>query len=71
MCGNSVLTSLYLRDYIGVAFDKLKSMVYFLCDNDLCIFKTYMDSEIRAIMAQYMPLDNQAEIEVHGTRGNV
>ncbi|KAJ0574141.1 putative EGF-like calcium-binding domain, Thioredoxin-like superfamily [Helianthus annuus] len=33
--------------------------------------RTYMDSEIRAIMAQYMPLDNQAEIEVHGTRGNV
>lgn len=33
--------------------------------------QTYMDSEIRAIMAQYMPLDNQAEIEVHGTRGNV
>ncbi|KAL8237301.1 hypothetical protein R6Q59_018382 [Mikania micrantha] len=33
--------------------------------------RTYMDSEIRAIMAQYMPLDNQAEIEVHGTRGSV
>jgi len=23
--------------------------------------RSYMDSEIRAIMAQYMPLDNQAE----------
>lgn len=34
--------------------------------------QTYMDSEIRAIMAQYMPLDNQSEIEVHGTtRGGV
>lgn len=34
--------------------------------------RTYMDSEIRAIMAQYMPLDNQAEVEVHGTHhGNV
>ncbi|XP_065854707.1 vacuolar-sorting receptor 1-like [Euphorbia lathyris] len=27
--------------------------------------RRYMDSEIRAIMAQYMPLDNQAEIPVH------
>jgi len=25
----------------------------------------YMDSEIRAIMAQYMPLDSQAEIPNH------
>ncbi|GJT27691.1 vacuolar-sorting receptor 1-like protein [Tanacetum coccineum] len=33
--------------------------------------RTYMDSEIRAIMAQYMPLDNQAEVEIHGTHGNV
>lgn len=24
-----------------------------------------MDSEIRAIMAQYMPLDNQVEITTH------
>ncbi|WCJ27850.1 hypothetical protein M5689_009573 [Euphorbia peplus] len=27
--------------------------------------RRYMDSEIRAIMAQYMPLDNQGEIPVH------
>ncbi|PWA79082.1 VACUOLAR SORTING RECEPTOR 2 [Artemisia annua] len=33
--------------------------------------RTYMDSEIRAIMAQYMPLDNQAELAVHGSHGNV
>ncbi|KAI3677776.1 hypothetical protein L6452_37046 [Arctium lappa] len=33
--------------------------------------RTYMDSEIRAIMAQYMPLDNQAEVAVHGSHGNV
>ncbi|KAL7584500.1 vacuolar-sorting receptor 2 [Lactuca sativa] len=33
--------------------------------------RTYMDSEIRAIMAQYMPLDNQAEIAVHASHGNV
>ncbi|KAK4771262.1 hypothetical protein SAY87_031794 [Trapa incisa] len=35
--------------------------------------RRYMDSEIRAIMAQYMPLDNQAELHVpisHG-KGNV
>lgn len=24
--------------------------------------QSYMDSEIRAIMAQYMPLDNEAEV---------
>ncbi|KAL4557766.1 hypothetical protein LXL04_035954 [Taraxacum kok-saghyz] len=33
--------------------------------------RTYMDSEIRAIMAQYMPLDNQAEIAVQGSNANV
>lgn len=27
--------------------------------------RSYMDSEIRAIMAQYMPLDNQGEIPNH------
>ncbi|CAL5351619.1 hypothetical protein CsSME_00039029 [Camellia sinensis var. sinensis] len=27
--------------------------------------RTYMDSEIRAIMAQYMPLDNQGEVTNH------
>ncbi|PSS02640.1 Vacuolar-sorting receptor 3 like [Actinidia chinensis var. chinensis] len=27
--------------------------------------KSYMDSEIRAIMAQYMPLDSQAEVPNH------
>lgn len=31
----------------------------------------YMDSEIRAIMAQYMPLDNQGEIPNHVSHGNV
>ncbi|KAF3447949.1 hypothetical protein FNV43_RR08656 [Rhamnella rubrinervis] len=31
----------------------------------------YMDSEIRAIMAQYMPLDNQAEIPTHASRGDI
>jgi len=29
------------------------------------VFQSYMDSEIRAIMAQYMPLDSQAEITNH------
>lgn len=29
------------------------------------ILQSYMDSEIRAIMAQYMPLDNQAENPNH------
>lgn len=27
--------------------------------------RSYMDTEIRAIMAQYMPLDNQSEIPNH------
>jgi hypothetical protein len=32
----------------------------------------YMDSEIRAIMAQYMPLDSQADIPVHhAPRGDI
>lgn len=31
----------------------------------------YMDSEIRAIMAQYMPLDNQGEVPNHNLHGNV
>ncbi|KAL8262277.1 hypothetical protein R6Q59_026326 [Mikania micrantha] len=33
--------------------------------------RTYMDSEIRAIMAQYMPLDNQAEVAAQGSNRNV
>lgn len=33
--------------------------------------RRYMDSEIRAIMAQYMPLDNQAEVPNHISHGNV
>lgn len=31
----------------------------------------YMDSEIRAIMAQYMPLDNQGEIPNHVSRSDI
>ena len=31
----------------------------------LLFLQSYMDSEIRAIMAQYMPLDSQAEIPNH------
>lgn len=30
-----------------------------------------MDSEIRAIMAQYMPLDNQPETATHGPFANI
>ncbi|KAL0450901.1 UNVERIFIED_CONTAM: Vacuolar-sorting receptor 2 [Sesamum latifolium] len=33
--------------------------------------RRYMDSEIRAIMAQYMPLDNQGEVPNHMTQGHV
>ncbi|KAM7263589.1 hypothetical protein ACFE04_001272 [Oxalis oulophora] len=33
--------------------------------------RRYMDSEIRAIMAQYMPLDNQAEVANHDSNGEV
>ncbi|KAM7526594.1 hypothetical protein LguiA_016496 [Lonicera macranthoides] len=33
--------------------------------------RRYMDSEIRAIMAQYMPLDNQGEVPNHVAHGNV
>lgn len=30
-----------------------------------------MDSEIRAIMAQYMPLDNQGEVPNHIPHGDI
>ncbi|KAJ0985414.1 hypothetical protein J5N97_003770 [Dioscorea zingiberensis] len=33
--------------------------------------RSYMDSEIRAIMAQYMPLDNQGETATHGPFANI
>ncbi|GFY82438.1 vacuolar sorting receptor homolog 1 [Actinidia rufa] len=33
--------------------------------------RRYMDSEIRAIMAQYMPLDNQGEVPNHPHHGSV
>ncbi|XP_057497409.1 vacuolar-sorting receptor 1-like [Actinidia eriantha] len=33
--------------------------------------RSYMDSEIRAIMAQYMPLDNQGEVPNHVPHGTV
>ncbi|XP_057477155.1 vacuolar-sorting receptor 1-like [Actinidia eriantha] len=33
--------------------------------------RRYMDSEIRAIMAQYMPLDNQGEVPNHPHHGGV
>ncbi|KAL8102048.1 hypothetical protein AgCh_026800 [Apium graveolens] len=33
--------------------------------------RRYMDSEIRAIMAQYMPLDNQPEVPNHHSHGNI
>ena len=32
---------------------------------DCLVLQQYMDSEIRAIMAQYMPLDNQPEVPNH------
>lgn len=36
----------------------------------IVFMQAYMDSEIRAIMAQYMPLDSQGEVpnHVHGDR---
>lgn len=33
------------------------------------LVQTYMDSEIRAIMAQYMPLDSQGEVQNHSHNG--
>lgn len=30
-----------------------------------CIVQSYMDSEIRAIMAQYMPLDGHSDADHH------
>ncbi|XP_022874138.1 vacuolar-sorting receptor 1-like isoform X2 [Olea europaea var. sylvestris] len=33
--------------------------------------RRYMDSEIRAIMAQYMPLDNQGEVPQHMPHSNI
>lgn len=36
----------------------------FFCIGCACV-QRYMDSEIRAIMAQYMPLDNQGDVPNH------
>ncbi|RVW26768.1 Vacuolar-sorting receptor 4 [Vitis vinifera] len=36
-----------------------------LIDVSWLLFQSYMDSEIRAIMAQYMPLDSQTEVPNH------
>ncbi|KAI6673330.1 hypothetical protein NL676_001236 [Syzygium grande] len=33
--------------------------------------RSYMDSEIRSIMAQYMPLDGHAEVPSHGSHANI
>lgn len=33
--------------------------------HSLLVLQSYMDSEIRAIMAQYMPLDSHAEVPSH------
>ncbi|KAL3715294.1 hypothetical protein ACJRO7_007083 [Eucalyptus globulus] len=33
--------------------------------------RSYMDSEIRSIMAQYMPLDGQAEVPSHGSHTDI
>lgn len=40
------------------------------CLQFILFVQAYMDSEIRAIMAQYMPLDSQGEVpnHVHGDR---
>lgn len=37
---------------------------FFFCIGCACV-QRYMDSEIRAIMAQYMPLDNQGDVPNH------
>lgn len=37
----------------------------------LFLFQSYMDSEIRAIMAQYMPLDGQNEVPSHAHEEDV
>jgi len=43
-----------------IVFDWLKINCIFLV-----FLQSYMDSEIRAIMAQYMPLDSQSEVVNH------
>ena len=43
----------------------LEIRVQFSFDLFYHTFQSYMDSEIRAIMAQYMPLDNQSEVVNH------
>lgn len=53
-----------------IIWDLLETQIW---EHDVChlpvfllvFLQSYMDSEIRAIMAQYMPLDSQGEIVNH------
>lgn len=40
-------------------------MIHLLLKSSSSFHQSYMDSEIRAIMAQYMPLDNQEGANQH------
>lgn len=59
-----------LRGFKGVKFEGIKLYFFWVNIFRLLMFlllflQSYMDSEIRAIMAQYMPLDSQAEVPNH------
>lgn len=66
----------YFFEILNMIFAASSKLLMNMMDNLVLIFtilclQRYMDSEIRAIMAQYMPLDNQGEIPTHASHGNI
>jgi hypothetical protein len=51
----------YMRDFLMTQ----ENLIWYKSNWTWRCFQAYMDSEIRAIMAQYMPLDSQSESRHH------
>jgi len=66
MCDNDLIWIIWFNLSMGLPCLLVLIFVY-----ANCFLQRYMDSEIRAIMAQYMPLDNQGEVPNHVPHGNV
>lgn len=68
VCVNNILTDIYClfesSCYHNCSLLNTAYNIFWcgLCGNHV---QSYMDSEIRAIMAQYMPLDSQTEVNNH------
>jgi hypothetical protein len=64
-CSNSFILMMHDACKFGLQINIF--LLYFSNVNIIfCpFFQSYMDSEIRTIMAQYMPLDSQGEVPNH------